>query len=122
MPLCLHGTAFSVLDDKTKRDLDSILVTSLAILSLTNLSVYPFLSLFICVLFDTHTAVPPKVPSYKGNPNCTGGHRPWPYGICSKCMPENATLQIQVSASVCSLSFAFSASRFSRGFHRLNIR
>eukprot|EP00455_Lapot_gusevi_P038225 TRINITY_DN4282_c0_g1_i2.p1 TRINITY_DN4282_c0_g1~~TRINITY_DN4282_c0_g1_i2.p1 ORF type:complete len:360 (+),score=71.36 TRINITY_DN4282_c0_g1_i2:40-1119(+) len=38
---------------------------------------------------------PPEQPNFKGNPKCTDGHRPWPHGICSKCMPANARLKPQ---------------------------
>jgi hypothetical protein len=34
--------------------------------------------------------------SYKGDENCKGGHKRWPYGICSRCMPANAVLRTQV--------------------------
>lgn len=51
------------------------------------------------------SSVPPALPNYRGKANCSGGHRPWPYGICSKCMPENATLNVQPYRHCDSVSF-----------------
>ena len=35
------------------------------------------------------------MPNYKGKPNCTRGHKPWPYGVCLKCAPPIANIQLQ---------------------------
>lgn len=40
--------------------------------------------------------IPPlKQSNFAINKNCTGGHEPWPKGICSKCQPPPITLQRQ---------------------------
>ncbi len=38
---------------------------------------------------------PPPQPSFRGDPSCTRGHRPWPHGVCTKCAPANAVLRSQ---------------------------
>eukprot|EP01083_Nonionella_stella_P075428 205065_1 len=48
---------------------------------------------------------PQKLVSYKGDPNCTGTHQRWPYGICSRCMPPNAVLRQQKYRHCDGLSF-----------------
>jgi hypothetical protein len=39
---------------------------------------------------------PPVETSFRGDPNCRDGHRPWPLGMCGKCRPPNAILRLQV--------------------------
>lgn len=42
-----------------------------------------------------HLCAPPEPVSYKGDSNCTMGHRPWPLGICGRCRPPNAIVALQ---------------------------
>lgn len=52
-----------------------------------------------------HLCAPPQELSYRGDPNCTAGHRPWPQGSCGRCRPPNATLKLQAYRHVDGISF-----------------
>lgn len=52
-----------------------------------------------------HSCAPPQELSFRGNPLCPSGHRPWPNGICDRCRPPNAILRLQKYRHVDGVSF-----------------